>query len=134
MRAAVLTGECPARLAPFWGLASDNSGLFEKLGRDRRLETFSIYGFFPVVHELVYLSDQTPEIAFYGRTRGRVAILKFSELWGAGDGGLVVKPTQSRREGEIAHIAGELGVGPRQHLSLPGFITEEFVTEPVSEV
>jgi hypothetical protein len=37
----------------------------------------------------------------------------------------VVRPIQNQREDEIAHIAGELGVGPRQHPSLPGFLTEE---------
>ena len=121
VRAAVLSKECPALLAPFWGLASTNPGLFEKLRDDRLLETYSIYGFFPLAYELVYTGDGPPNIDFYGRTRGQVAILRSQGV------GLVVKPTQSCREGEIARIAGELGVGPRQHTSLPGFITEELV-------
>ena len=120
-RGSALPDWPPSRLAPFWGLASTNLPLFEKLGSDPFLETYSIYGFFPVVHEWIGRSDPPPAIAFSGRTRGRVAILR------SGDGGLVVKPTQSSREGEIADIAGELEVGPCQHESLPGFITEELV-------
>lgn len=119
--AAVESGRCSERLAPFWGLAEANPELFDKLGQDLMLETYSFYGLFPGVYERVYLSDRPPQITFDGRTRGRVAILATEA------GGLVVKPAQSRREGEIAGIAGGLGVGPVQYPSLPGFITEELV-------
>lgn len=43
------------------------------------------------------------------------------------DSSLVIKPLQSFRESEIARIAGELGFGPAQHSSLPGYLTEEKV-------
>ena len=43
------------------------------------------------------------------------------------DAGVVIKPAQSRREPEIAAIAGRLKIGPRQRATLPGFISEEFV-------
>ena len=128
--ADIIAGKYPVHLLPFAGLASssesnsgdsDNSGLLEKLVKDPLLPTYSIYGFFPTIHEIVYHSDRPPEIAFDGRARGRVAIIK------AEDAAMVVKPFQSSREGEIASIAGELGVGPAQYPSLPGFITEEFV-------
>jgi tRNA A-37 threonylcarbamoyl transferase component Bud32 len=128
--ADIIAGKYPVHLLPFAGLASssesnsgdsDNSGLLEKLVKDPLLPTYSIYGFFPTIHEIVYHSDRPPEIAFDGRARGRVAIIK------AEDTAIVVKPLQSSREGEIAGIAGELGVGPAQYPSLPGFITEEFV-------
>ena len=123
--ADIIAGKYPVHLLPFSDLASstgpDNSGLLEKLAKDPLLPTYSIYGFFPTIHEIVYHSDRPPEIAFDGRARGRVAIIK------AEDTAMVVKPFQSSREGEIASIAGELGVGPAQYPSLPGFITEEFV-------
>jgi tRNA A-37 threonylcarbamoyl transferase component Bud32 len=85
------------------------------------LATYSIYGFFPGVYEMVYKREPPPSITFTGRARGRIAIVR-AEGWG-----LVVKPIQNQREDEIAGIAGAMGVGPRQRPSLPGFLTEEFV-------
>ena len=64
-------------------------------------------------------------MTFDGRTRGRVAIFRFQEP--SENPGLVVKPLQSRREGEIAQLAGAAQVGPTQYPSLAGFITEEFI-------
>jgi hypothetical protein len=120
-RDSVPGGARPARLALFWSLAATEPPLFEKLGRDPLLETYSIYGFFPEVFQRVYQNGSRPEISFAGRARGRVAILS------SPGGGLVVKPVQSAREAEVAGIAGEVGAGPRQYPSLPGFITEELV-------
>ena len=45
----------------------------------------------------------------------------------ASAGAIVIKPCQSGREAEIAAIAGELGIGPAQLPTIPGFISEEFV-------
>ena len=59
---------------------------------------------------------------FEGRTRGRVAILRF----GDGDG-IVIKPVQSAREDVIARLAGEGFIGPSQFPSLEGFLSEEWV-------
>ncbi|MFQ6026150.1 MAG: hypothetical protein ACE5Q6_01395, partial [Dehalococcoidia bacterium] len=114
-------GRCSTLLAPFWSLAAGNPDLFQKLGQDPLLDTYFIYGFFPGVYEQVYLTDQPAVVNFDGRTRGWVA------LFASEQGGLVVKPTQSRREEEIARIAGELKAGPLQYPSLPGFITEEYI-------
>ena len=121
VRAAATGGMCPDRLAPFWKFSSADPGLFEKLSEDQTLKTYSIYGFFPVAHALVYGSGEPPQISFQGRTRGRVAILN------TGSGGLVIKPVQSHLEEDIARIAGELEIGPRQYQTIPGFITEELV-------
>ena len=127
--AAVAEGRCPPHLAPFWCLAGDEDDadtdpeLFGKLAGDPLLPTYSIYGLFPGVYERIYGDGQRPTLAFDGRTRGRVAILRFDE-----GHGLVVKPLQSRREGTISQIAGEERVGPQQQPSLEGFITEEFVS------
>ena len=140
MSDAVAAGRCPPDLAPFWELADAAPALWQKLARDELVETCSVYGFFPGIYEMVYLAASPAEITFDGRTRGRVALVRgpdpaepspasASQPWpGQGDGleqGLVVKPWQSRREGEIAAIAADLGVGPRQYPSLPGFLTEE---------
>ena len=67
-----------------------------------------------------------------GRRRGPVAMLEFEGR------GLVIKPLQSYREGEVAAIAAETGAGPVQHQSLPGYLTEEriagaFFTEMAPE-
>ena len=40
----------------------------------------------------------------------------------------MIKPLQSQREDEIARIAGDIGVGPSQLETLPGYLTEEFVS------
>ncbi len=117
--AAVVDGRCPPPLAPLWPLAAGNPGLFERLSLDPLPLTYSIYGFFPTAHEWVYGQDAPPSVTWEGRTRGLVALLN------NGDAGLALKPMQSRREDEIAAIAADLEVGPRQHPTLPGFLTED---------
>ena len=130
---AVGTGDCPAHLAPFWfltvGAQSDTPGdiaagreLFRKLESDDCLEQYGFYCLFPELYHRIYQLGHRPDISFNGRTRGRVALFKF----GPGDG-MVVKPLQSRREGTIARIAGDAGVGPAQLPSVDGFLTEELV-------
>ena len=119
----------PPHLAPFRGLAETenetDAGLFDKLASDRLLQTYSIYGLFPGLYQRIYRNRERPELTFDGRTRGRVAIFRFQEP--SENPGLVVKPLQSRREGEIAQLAGAAQVGPTQYPSLAGFITEEFI-------
>ena len=81
-----------------------------------------MYGLFPAVYPLVYgLQSDAASIRYDGRTRGRVAIINGESA------GVVIKPCQSSREAEIAAIAGGLSVGPRQLISIDGFISEEFV-------
>ena len=116
------TSQFPDYLIPFQELVAAKPKLYQKLLLDPLLKTYLMYGVFPVIYDLVYLENRSAEVTFSGRTRGRVAILRFE------DRGLVVKPTQSDREADIATVAGELGVGPRQYPSLPGFITEELLT------
>ena len=120
---------CPPHLAPFRGLADTenetDAGLFDKLASDRLLQTYSIYGLFPGPYQRIYRNRERPQLTFDGRTRGRVAIFRFQEP--SENPGLVVKPLQSRREGEIAQLAGAAQVRPTQYPSLAGFITEEFV-------
>ena len=126
--ASVRQGSCPGYLAAFWSLAAKggetkfDSQLFSRLLMDPLLSSYSFYGLFPATYRRVYLNGERPEIVYDGRTRGRVAILRF----GDGDG-IVIKPLQSHRENVIARLAGEAGVGPRQHKSLDGFLSEELV-------
>lgn len=125
---AVESGACPSHLGPFWLSRHGDEGagigpaLFEKLANDPLLPRYTIYGFFPGLFERIYEQGQRPYVTLDGRTRGQVALFKFDE----GDG-LVVKPLQSRREETIAQLAGESGVGPRQKISLEGFLVEELV-------
>ncbi len=118
---AVAEGRCPPPLAPLWGLSSENPALFERLCGDAKALTYSIFGFFPKVYDWVYGQETPPAVTWEGRTRGLVALLDNA------DDGAAVKPKQSRREDEIAAIAGELGVGPGQRDSLPGFLCEDLV-------
>ena len=119
--AAVVEGRCPPPLAPLWGLSVENPPLFERLCGDAKALTYSIFGFFPTVHAWVYGQETPPAVVWEGRTRGLVALLDNI------DDGASVKPKQSRREDEIAAIAGELGVGPGQRESLTGFLCEDLV-------
>ncbi len=120
--AAVADGNCPQRLWPLWPLARADSELWSRLLADERIERFSVYGLFPAAYPLVYGPDPLrSDIRFDGRTRGRVAIITNDTT------GVVIKPCQSGREGEIAAIAGRLGVGPTQLPTVEGFISEEFV-------
>ena len=85
------------------------------------VKLFSLYAFFPQVQERVQFSNPMPRFELTGRTMGRVGVLRFE------DSSLVIKLLQSFREPEIARISGELVVGPAQHSSLPGYLTEEKV-------
>ncbi len=127
--AAVRDGRCPERLWPLWPLADHDEVLWKLLVEDKRIERFSVYGLFPVAYDLVYGSGSVDvDIRYDGRTRGRVAIIT-GGLRGQAVG-IVIKPCQSPGESEIAHVAGDLGLGPRQLPSIDGFLTEEFVPGP----
>ena len=121
--AAVAGGQCPERLWPLWPLAETDGNLWRQLLGDERIERFSVYGLFPAPYSVVYGSaaSEPAAIRYDGRTRGRVAIISH------GANAVVVKPCQSSREAEIAAVAGELGVGPAQLATIPGFVSEEFV-------
>ena len=119
---AVARGDCPQRLWPLWPLERTDGELWRRLIEDDLIERFSVYGLFPAVYPLVYGPESdTVSIRYDGRTRGRVAIINGESA------GVVIKPCQSSREAEVAAIAGELGVGPRQLPTIDGFISEEFV-------
>lgn len=122
---AVTRGDCPQRLWPLWPLARTDGELWRLLVEDDRIEQFSVYGLFPAAYPLVYGPEpDAPTIRYDGRTRGRVAIVSGPAST------VVIKPCQSRREAEIAAIAGQLEVGPRQLETIDGFITEEFIDGP----
>ncbi len=136
---AIEAGHCPPHLGPFWRLASSDNDhaaaadLFRKLEGDRLVASYSCYGFFPGIHSRLYQQGERPEFWLDGRTRGQVALFRF-----ASGKGFVVKPLQSRREAEIARLAGDAGVGPHQFTSLEGFLVEElvngrFITEYAEE-
>lgn len=127
--AAVRDGRCPERLWPLWPLFDHDDALWKLLVEDRRIARFSVYGLFPAAYPLVYGADAAEvDIRYDGRTRGRVAIITGGLPGQAID--IVIKPCQSPGESEIAHIAGDLGLGPRQLPSIEGFLTEEFVPGP----
>jgi len=127
--AAVRAGKCPRPLWPLWPLANQGSQLWELLKADPQIGRFSVYGLFPSSYDLVYGSDTANvDIRYDGRTRGRVAIIS-GHIRGEAVN-VVIKPCQSPGEADIAEIAGQLELGPRQLLSIDGFLTEEFVSGP----
>ena len=127
--AAVRTGQCPEALWPLWSLASQGDELWDLLVADPVIPRFAVYGLFPAAYDLVYGGEAVGvDVRYDGRTRGRVAIL--TGRLGAQAIGMVIKPCQSPGEAEIARIAGDLELGPRQLPSIRGFLTEEFVRGP----
>ena len=126
---AVEGGQCPVRLWPLWPLAHREDELWRSLTEDERIARFSVYGLFPASYDLVYGDGASDvDVRYDGRSRGRVAII--SGRRGGESVEIVIKPCQSPGETEIAAIAGDLEVGPRQFSSIPGFLTEEFVNGP----
>ena len=122
---AVASGRCSPHLAPFFPLAEGHSELFHKLSSDPLLPEYGFYALFPQVHDRIYGEGKRPQVAFDGRTRGRLAIFNFED--GAGGSGLVVKPWQNGREDRIAGLAAESGAGPVQFPSLEGYLVEELL-------
>ena len=121
-RAAASSGmPVPDHMPPFWKLSDLEFPLFMRLTADPTVKALSRYAFFPEVFQRLRSGQDIPKLEFSGRARGMVAILGFA------DRSIVIKPLQNRREDEIARIAGEIGVGPAQLESLPGYLTEEFV-------
>lgn len=123
--AAVSNGECPPHLAAFWGRSELDPDLFRKLADDPLLSTYSMYALFPGIYERLYHDGRQPRLAWDGRTRGPVALFGFDDA-----PGLVVKPLQSRREAEIAGLAGRAGIGPSQFPTVDGFLVEELLPGP----
>ncbi|MBC8280327.1 MAG: hypothetical protein H8E48_06030 [Chloroflexi bacterium] len=112
----------PDHMPPFWKLSDLEMPLFLRLTSDPTVKVLSRYAFFPEVFDRLRSGHDIPKLEFSGRARGMVATLTFN------DKTIVIKPLQSAREGEIAHIAGELEIGPAQLPTLPGYLTEEFVS------
>ena len=111
----------PQHMIPLIKLAISNTDLYDKVCKDERTKDYSLLGFFPETFNLVYGSETSPKVSFSGGTRGWVAIIDHP------DKKIVIKPFQSSGEDEIAKIASDLGAGPRQLETLPGFLTEVFV-------
>ena len=124
--AAVADGRCPEHLWPLWPLSKRDPALWKILADDPRIPQFSVYGLFPAAYGMLYGGDvEAPTVRYDGRTRGRVAII--SGRRGDETIGVVIKPCQSPAEAQIAHVSGEIGVGPVQLPTIAGFISEEFV-------
>jgi len=113
--------EIHTSLHPFVELYVTNPDLYRKITEDERVETYSLFGFFPETFDLVYGSEVSPGVAYVGNDRDNVVVIQHPTKK------VVIYPTQNSREYEIAQIASDLGVGPKQYQTLDGFLTEEFV-------
>ena len=110
----------PAWMRPFWKLADLEQDLFRRLALDPWVQGLSHYAFFPPVLRWREEGRAMADLRITGRTRGPAAILR------SGDEAIVIKPFQNSREDEIARIAADVDVGPRQLASLPGYLAERF--------
>ena len=113
--------QIPNFLVSFLGLVATNQDLYKKISGDSRAKQYSLFGFFPESFDLAYGSETSPSISFESGNRGVIAIIKHPTK------NIVIKPIQNSRENEIAGIAAELEVGPKQYTTLDGFLTEQFI-------
>lgn len=90
--------------------------LLQKLHNDPVVAVIGGYAFFPQCLEF-----SSPKIKRLDSTRGEVAIITEADMK------IVIKPLQAYGEDEIASIASESGIGPRQFKSIDNYLTEEFV-------
>ena len=118
----------PEWMQPFWKLSDLEPALFSRVSEDPWVVKLAQYAFFPPVLEWRDHGRPIPQIRITGRTRGPAAILHSdpSGPESADAVGIVIKPFQNAREDEIARLAAEVSVGPKQFPSLPGYLTERF--------
>lgn len=121
VRAELEGTQIPDFLNPFLALVATNPGLYRKISDDQRARQYSMFGFFPASFELVYGNETSPHISFAGGNRGIVAIIKHP------CNNIVIKPIQNSRENEVAQIADEIEVGPKQYPTLASYLTEQYV-------
>jgi len=114
-----------AMLEPLHFISVKNEDLFDKISKDPDVEKYSILGFLPEVRDAIYNKNNSVAYSFLG-SNGHVA-RGAPLLLDLGDKQLVFKREQMSSEPEIARIASDLLVGPKQYESLDGFILEEFV-------
>ena len=109
-------------LLPFCGLANEERALFEKLASDPRVARLSYVLFFPVLEpDLESDFSHITFKLFKTRSRGIAVRVKSS------DKDVIIKPVQSPDDHKIATYAGEHDIGPIQHPTIDGFLTEEFL-------
>ena len=68
--------QLPNYMYPFIGLFATNPDLYRRISVDKRVQKYSLFGFFPETFELVYGSEVSPEISFNGGNRGLIGIIK----------------------------------------------------------
>lgn len=111
----------PGHIFPFIRLFATNPDLYNRITEDERAKEYSIYGFFPETYGMVYGSEISPQIDSANGNRGLTILIMHPTK------NIAIKPIQNSLECEVAQIAHELEVGPRQYQSLEGFITEDFI-------
>jgi len=94
--------------------------LMAKIESDPVVAEFGIAVFFPVIGDRI-INGETPKVeSINANTRGRGFKATFK------DGAYITKPLENSEEVKIAKAMAEIGVGPEQFESLPGYITEQF--------
>jgi serine/threonine protein kinase len=95
--------------------------LLNRVENDENLKRYSMAGFFPIIWERISQGQQ-PEV-FILPTQGRKIAVKIA----FSDQAYAVKTLENSGEKEIAKLADELQVGPRQFESIKRYLTEEFI-------
>lgn len=120
----------------FWlhGLFREEKTLLEKILEDPRATKFSIFMFFPILDPHRDSPMRDADIWIIPHERGRKL---YVTLWlpqtGKVESGhrtkkvVVIKTVCSPDEARASYYAGEKGIGPPQHTSLSGFLTEDTV-------
>lgn len=103
------------------GKAPLSNATMDKLNKDENVKRYSMAVFFPLIRDRI-VAGESPEV-FVLPTQGRRTGLKVAFA----DQAFAVKTLENSKELEIANIAEELKVGPKQFESIPNHLTEEFI-------
>ena len=107
------------------GLAGDivlPEPLIGKMESDLLFADCSVAMFFPVIGERISENGERPVVEMlYTGTRGEGLKVSFEDC------SYVIKSIENSKEPVVAAQMAEMGIGPEQHESLAGYITETFV-------
>ncbi|MEI6850876.1 MAG: hypothetical protein WCK26_02835 [Candidatus Saccharibacteria bacterium] len=104
------------------GDASISDTILEKIQGDPLFSDFSVAMFFPVIGERISKNGEKPVVeTLRTGTRGNALKVSFEDC------AYVIKQIENSNEPVVIAQLAEIGIGPEQHESLSGYITETFV-------
>lgn len=114
----------PPNNRPLLALSQVNRPLYGEIMKDKFVRKIGAYYFFPMIEAM--LEKKNAELEWFGMmgTMRQIMVIgnrTESEYY-------FIKPTLHSNEREIACKAAELRIGPKQHATLDGYLTEEYIT------